>query len=230
MRIVSPNPESLTPVKVSFSGKGHSIRWRLQMRLARISHRVSSRGRRGAAPSGVFDLEARPRPTVPSADGARAPRSRREKESMPKHRRRRATQRSATIPIGPKGCGGMAPPSSFPLLGDGGTSPSSRRLESGPMAHATDDAVGPGRASQGAERVLAVRYGAPSALVSHRHQRVSDGLAYRRAFGHIALLSAGRAPRGEKTPLGAIYRRLQQKAGEICGFRGGRYFRRSALG
>jgi len=68
---------------------------------------------------------------------------------MPVHRRRRATQRSATTPIGPAGCGGMAPPSSLPLLGDGGTSPSSRRLESGPMAHATDDAGGPGRASRG---------------------------------------------------------------------------------
>jgi len=41
------------------------------------------------------------------------------RKSMPEHRRRRATQRS----------------------------PSSRRLESGPMAHATDDAGGPGRAS-----------------------------------------------------------------------------------
>jgi len=136
---------------------------------------------------------------------------------MPEHRRRRATQRSATTPIGPKGCGGMAPSSSLPLLGDGGTSPSSRRLEYGPMAHATDDAGGPGRASQGAERVLEVRYGAPPALVSPRHQRVSDGLAWGRAFGHTALLSAGRAPRGEKTPLGAQHRRPQQEAGEICG-------------
>ena len=115
---------------------------------------------------------------------------------MPEHRRRRATQRLAATPIGPKGCGGMAPASSLPLLGDEGTSPSSRRLEYGPMAHATDDAGGAGRTSQGAERVLAVR----------------------------------RAPRGKKTPLGAIYRRPQQKAGEICGLRGGRYFRRSALG
>jgi len=70
---------------------------------------------------------------------------------------------------------------------------------------------------RGAERVLAVRYGAPPALVSHRHQRVSDGLAWGRALGHSALLSAGRAPRGEKTPLGEVYRRPQQKAGEICG-------------
>jgi len=106
---------------------------------------------------------------------------------MPEHRRRRATTRSATTPVGPKGCGGMAPASSLPLLGDGGTSPSSRRLESGPMAHATDGAGDPGRTSQGAERVLAVRYCAPSALVSHRHQCVADGLAWGRAFGHIAL-------------------------------------------
>jgi len=76
---------------------------------------------------------------------------------MPEHLRRRATKRSATTPIGPKGCGGMAPSSSLPLLGDGGTSPSSQRLESGTMAHATDGAGGSGRASQGAERVLAVR-------------------------------------------------------------------------
>jgi len=60
---------------------------------------------------------------------------------MPEHRRRRATQRSATPPIGPKG------------------------------------------------------YGAPPALVSHRHHRVSDGLAWGRALGHSALLSVGRAPR-----------------------------------
>ena len=65
---------------------------------------------------------------------------------MPEHRRRRATKISATTPIGPKGCGGMAPASSLPLLGDGATSPSSRRLESGPMALATDDAGGSGRA------------------------------------------------------------------------------------
>jgi len=76
---------------------------------------------------------------------------------MPEHRRRRATKKSATTPIGPKGCGGIAPASSLPLLGDGGTSPSSRRLESGPMAHATDDAGGSGRDSQGAECVLEVR-------------------------------------------------------------------------
>jgi len=72
---------------------------------------------------------------------------------------------------------------------------------------------------RGAERVLAVRYGAPPALVSHRHQRVSDGLAWGRALGHSALLSAGRAPRGEKTPLGVVHRRSQQEAGEICGLK-----------
>ena len=43
--------------------------------------------------------------------------------------------------------------------------------------------------------VLALRYGAPSALVSHRRQRVADGLAWRRAFGHSALSSAGRGAR-----------------------------------
>jgi hypothetical protein len=60
---------------------------------------------------------------------------------MPEHRRRRATQRSGTTPIGPKGCGGMAPSSSC-------------RLESGPMAHATDDAGDPGRTSTGRVRLL----------------------------------------------------------------------------
>jgi hypothetical protein len=60
------------------------------------------------------------------------------RKSMPEHLRRRATTRSATTPIGPKGCGGMGPASSLLLLGDGGTSLSSRRLESGPMARATD--------------------------------------------------------------------------------------------
>ena len=73
---------------------------------------------------------------------------------MPEHRRRRATQRSAATPIGPKGCGGMAPSSSLPLLGDGGTSPSSRRLEYGPMAHATEDTGAPGRTSRGRSAYL----------------------------------------------------------------------------
>jgi len=48
--------------------------------LTRISHRVSSRGRRGAVPSGVFDQEAWSGPPVPSADGSRESRSRREEE------------------------------------------------------------------------------------------------------------------------------------------------------
>ncbi len=76
---------------------------------------------------------------------------------MPEHRRRQATKRSAAIPIGLKGCGGMAPSPLLPLLGDGGTSRSSRRLESGAMALATDDAGDSGRASQGAESYLVVR-------------------------------------------------------------------------
>ena len=84
------------------------------------------------------------------------------------------------------------------------------------MAPATDGTEGTGRTSQGAEAYLTVRYGAPSALVSHRHQRVADGLAWGRAFGHTALLSAGRAPRGEK-PQGAAHRPPQQEVGEICG-------------
>jgi hypothetical protein len=114
--------------------------------IARFSHHVASRGPRDVVRCGVFDQEARPEPPVPSADGAREPRSRREEESMPEHRRRRPTKRSAATPIGPKGCGGMAPSSSLTLLGDGETSPSSRRLESGAMAPATDDAGGCGRA------------------------------------------------------------------------------------
>jgi len=84
------------------------------------------------------------RPPMGLASGSRGAR----RKSMPEHLRRRATKRSAATPIGPEGCGGMAPSSSLPLLGDGGTSPSSRRLESGTMAHATDDAGGPGRASR----------------------------------------------------------------------------------
>ena len=104
---------------------------------------------------------------------------------MPEHHRRRATKRSAAIPIGPKGCGAMAPSTLLPLLGDGETSPSSRRQEYGAMALATDDAGGCGRASRGAESYLTVR----------------------------------RAPRGEKTPLGAVHRRPQQEAGEICGLK-----------
>jgi len=71
---------------------------------------------------------------------------------MPEHRRRRATKRSAVIPIGPQGCGAMAPSSSLPLLGDGETSPSSQRLEYGAMALATDDAGGPGRTSRARRR------------------------------------------------------------------------------
>ena len=71
---------------------------------------------------------------------------------MPEHRRRQATKRSAAIPIGPKGFGGMASSSSLPLLGDGETSPSSRRLESGAMALATDGAGGSGRTSRARTR------------------------------------------------------------------------------
>ena len=141
--------------------------------LARTSHQLSWRGWRGAVPSGVFDPEARPEPPVPSADGAREPRSRREEESMPEHRRRRATKRSAAIPIGPKGCGAMAPSSLLPLLGDGETSRSSRRLESEAMALATDDAGGFGRASWGAESYLTVRR-AP------RSEKIPRGAVHRR--------------------------------------------------
>ena len=35
--------------------------------------------------------------------------------------------------------------------------------------------------------------------------------------GAERVLTVRRAPRGEKTPLGAMHRRPQQKAGEICG-------------
>jgi hypothetical protein len=114
-----------------------------------VARAARCRAQWGFRPRGpARDPQGRPPMGLVSRDqGAR-------RTSMPEHRRRRATQRSATTPIGPKGCGGMGPFSSLPLLGDGGTSPSSRRLESRPMAHATDDAGGPGRASQGAERVL----------------------------------------------------------------------------
>ena len=91
---------------------------------------------------------------------------------MPEHRRRRATKRSAAIPIGPKGCGAMAPSSSLPLLGDGETSPSSRRLESRTMALATDDAGGSGRASRGAESYLTVRR-------AHRGEKTPQITTYR---------------------------------------------------
>ncbi len=56
---------------------------------------------------------------------------------------RRQLPATATFRFHRRVFGGMAPPSSLPLLGDGGTSPSSRRLESEPMAHATDDAGAP---------------------------------------------------------------------------------------
>ena len=92
---------------------------------------------------------------------------------MPEQRRRRATQRSAATPIGPKGCGGMAPPSLLPLLGDGGTSPSSRRLESGPMAYATDDAGAPGRALRARRRTR--QYVEHPEARKHRWVRYIDG-------------------------------------------------------
>ena len=56
------------------------------------------------------------------------------------------------------------------------------------------------------EAYLTVRFCAPLALVSHRHQRASDGLSLWRAFGRSALLSAGEAARGEKTRQIAAYR------------------------
>jgi len=67
---------------------------------------------------------------------------------------RRQLPATATSRFQRRVVGGMTPSSSLPLLGDGGTSPSSRRLESGPMTHAKDDAGGPGRASRGRGRVL----------------------------------------------------------------------------
>jgi len=51
----------------------------------------------------------------------------------------------------------------------------------------------------------------------YRHQRVADGLAWEGAFGHSALLSAGRAPGGERTPQGTVQHRSWQEAGEKCG-------------
>ncbi len=53
---------------------------------------------------------------------------------MPEHRRRRATKRSAATPIGPKGCGAMAPDSR--RRDDGDVSPSLRsgNNEDGAMA------------------------------------------------------------------------------------------------
>jgi len=45
-----------------------------------MSHRLSSRGREAVVRCGVCDQEARPGSPVPSADGAREPRSRREEE------------------------------------------------------------------------------------------------------------------------------------------------------
>ena len=67
---------------------------------------------------------------------------------MLEHHRRRATKNSPTTPIGPKGCGGMTPTSSLPFLEDARASTSSRRLELGPMALATDGTRVSGRASR----------------------------------------------------------------------------------
>jgi len=134
-------------------------------------------------PSGVFDLEVRLGSPVPSADGAREPRSRREEEVDARASSTTSNEEIGHDPHRPEGLRRHGPAFFVAAPRRWRTSPSSRRLESGPMAHATDDAGGPGRTSQGAERVLTVR----------------------------------RAPRGEKTPLGAIPRRSQQKAGEICG-------------
>jgi len=81
----------------------------LRAPLTSISHRLSSRGRRGAVPSGVFDLEIRLESSAPSADGARAPRSRREEEV---DARASSTTSNEEIghetPIGPEGRGSMA--------------------------------------------------------------------------------------------------------------------------
>ncbi len=85
-------------------------------------------------------------------------------------------------------------------------------------AETIDFSARPRKARISAEAYSKVRYSTPSALVSHRHQRVSDRLALRRALDHFAPLSAGRASRGEKTPPGAVHRRPLQQAGEICGF------------
>jgi len=166
-------------------------------------------GRRGAVPSGVFGPEARPCPPASSVacamgadsrrrdDGDVPPSPRSGNEEGGDMRRGRSLRCSSSTMLGHR-----LPP---------------RALISTHETHrrtALGDPAGPRRARSA---YSTVRYGAPSALVSHRHQRVSDGLALRRAFGHLALLSAGRAPRGEKTPPGALHRWPQQEAGEICG-------------
>ncbi len=59
------------------------------------------------------------------------------------------------------------------------------------------------------------------ARISHRvSSRGRRGAAPSEVFdprGAERVLAVRRAPRGEKTPLGAVHRRPQQKAGEICG-------------
>jgi hypothetical protein len=86
-----------------------------------------------------------PGPPVSSADWAREPRSRREEEVDARASSTTSNTEIGRDPIGPKGCGGVAPSSSLPLLGDGRTSPSSRLLEFGPTAPATDGTGGPGQ-------------------------------------------------------------------------------------
>jgi hypothetical protein len=75
------------------------------------------------------------------ADGSCEVRSRREEEAMSGHLRRRATQRSPTTPISPKGGGGTAPISLSLLLPDAQDIASSSLRELDAVALATNVTV-----------------------------------------------------------------------------------------
>ena len=65
-------------------------------------------------------------------------------------------------------------------------------------ALATDGAAGSGGSSLGVQSCLTVRSGAPSARVSHRHERVSDGIASRASLRPLCGVVGGEStPRRE---------------------------------
>jgi hypothetical protein len=94
----------------------------------------------------VRALKARPESPAPSADRTREPRSRREEEVDARASSTTSNAEIGRAPYRPEGLRRHGPVFFVAAPRRCRTSPSSRRLESRPMAHATDDAGDSGRA------------------------------------------------------------------------------------
>ncbi len=158
MRPLFPSTRASRAWHISSGRIAHLRFWKeFRWGPAHISHHVASRGPRDVVRCGVFDLEARPGPPVPSADGACEPRSRRQEEVDARASSTTSNEEIGRDPHRPGGLRRHGPAFFVAAPRRWRTSRSSRRLESGAMALATDGAGGSGRTSQGAEAYLTVR-------------------------------------------------------------------------